>query len=400
MSLAREKKNVLVLFVAQALFITIWALMTISGGLTGAALAPNKALATLPFTAMIVANAVTTLPASLLMRRVGRRAGFIVATLICAAGGVLAAWAVHAGDFWLFNAGAFVMGVFAGFAQFYRFAAADVASPQFKARAISLVVAGGLVAAVLAPEITRWAAALSPVPFFGVYLAMAALALVNVPVLAFVDIPKPHSSWRERAGRPLAHVMRQPVFMVAALGGMISYGVMLLVMTATPLAIVACGLSLSDAAFAIQGHIVGMFAPALVTGNLIRRFGVLNMMLAGLALMLACSLIALAGVALAHFWLALTALGLGWNFAFIGASTLLTESYTPEEREKVQGINDLLVFSAVAVASLSSGAILHLFSWQAVQWGVMPCVALAAGATLWLLVQRRAGRYPAAAGSG
>lgn len=400
MSLAREKKNVLVLFVAQALFITIWALMTISGGLTGAALAPNKALATLPFTAMIIANAVTTLPASLLMRRVGRRAGFIVATLTCAAGGLLAAWAVHAGDFWLFNAGAFVMGVFAGFAQFYRFAAADVASPQFKARAISLVVAGGVAAAVLAPEITKGATALSPVPFFGVYLAMAALAVASVPVLAFLDIPRPLASSRERAGRPLVHVMRQPIFVVAALGGMVSYGVMLLVMTATPLAIVARGYGVHDAAFAIQGHIIGMFAPALVTGTLIRRFGVLNVMLAGLALMLACSLIALAGVALAHFWLALAALGLGWNFAFIGASTLLTESYTAEEREKVQGINDLVVFTTVAVASLSSGAILHLFSWQAVQWAVMPSVALAAAATLWLLLKRRAGLYPAIAGGG
>lgn len=400
MTLAREKRNVLVLFVAQGLFITTWTLMAISGGLTGAALAPNKALATLPFTIMIVANAMTTLPASLLMRHLGRRAGFIVGALICAMGGAIAAFAVYVGDFWLFNAGAFVMGIFAGFAQFYRFAAADIASPQFKSRAISLVVAGGLIAAVIAPKITEWGAALSPVAYFGSYVAMAALAIATVPVLAFLDIPRPPPLLRERVARPLADVMRQPVFLVAVFGGMISYGVMLLVMTATPLAIVACGYGLGDAAFVIQGHVLGMFAPALITGSLIRRFGVLNVMLVGFGLILACSFIALSGISLSQFWIALTMLGLGWNFAFIGASTLLTEAYTSEEREKVQGVNDLLVFTTVAIASLSSGAILHLFSWQAVQWGVMPCVALAAAATLWLRVERRAGRHAAVAGSG
>ncbi|MDP6571975.1 MAG: MFS transporter [Rhodospirillales bacterium] len=400
MNLSREKKNVAVLFVCQALFITIWTMMTIVGGLTGAALATNKALATLPFTAMIIGNAMATVPAALLMKRVGRRAGFMVGTAICAAGAAIAAYAVYGGDFWLFVAGGLIMGIFAGFAQFYRFAAADTASPRFKSRAISLVVAGGLVAAVAAPGLTEWANEISPVAFAGSFVVMAGLAALTSAVLAILDIPQPEALGYGHSGRPLPQIIRQPVFVVAALGGMVSYGAMLLVMTASPLAIVACGYDVNDAAFVIQGHVVGMFAPALFTGALIERFGVLNIMLTGVVLLMACAAIALSGIDIVQFWLAMLALGLGWNFAFIGASTLLTESYTPEEREKVQGINDFLVFSTVALASLSSGAILHFFSWNAVQWTVLPFVAVSGAATLWLILRRRAERQAVATGSG
>ncbi|HJO72458.1 MAG: MFS transporter [Rhodospirillales bacterium] len=393
MTLSREKKNVAVLFVCQALFITIWTMMTIIGGITGAALATDKALATLPFTTMIIGNALATVPAALLMRRIGRRAGFLVGVAICAAGSAIAAYAVYGGDFWLFATGSLVMGIFAGFAQFYRFAAADTASPQFKSRAISLVVAGGIVAAVIAPGFTEWAGAISPVAFAGSFIVMTGLAILTMAVLAFLDIPKPEDLGYKNSGRPLPQIMRQPVFVVAALGGMVSYGVMLLVMTAAPLAIVTCGYDVNDAAFVIQGHVVGMFAPALFTGALIARFGVLNIMLTGAALLMACAAIALTGIDITRFWLAMLALGLGWNLAFIGASTLLTESYTPEEREKVQGVNDFLVFGTVALASVSSGAILHFFSWNAVQWAAFPFVAVSGGATLWLLVRRRAGRH-------
>ena len=392
MILSREKKNVGVLFVCQALFVTIWTMMTIVGGLTGAALATNKALATLPFTTMIIGNALATVPAALLMKRIGRRAGFMVGTAICAAGAAIAAYAVYVGDFWLFAAGALVMGIFAGFAQFYRFAAADTASPRFKSQAISLVVAGGIVAAMLAPGLTEWATAISPVAFAGSFVVMAGLAALTSAVLAFLDIPKPEDLGYTHSGRPLPRIMRQPVFVVAALGGMVSYGTMLLVMTASPLAVVAHGHDIDDAAFVIQGHVIGMFAPALFTGSLIQRFGVLNIMLAGAALLMACAAIALTGIGIAQFWLAMLALGLGWNFAFIGASTLLTESYTPEEREKVQGVNDFLVFGTVALASVSSGAILHFFSWNAVQWAAFPFIAVSGAATLWLLVRRRAAR--------
>ena len=396
MTLSREKKNVAVLFVCQALFITIWSMMTIVGGLTGAALATNKALATLPFTTMIIGNALTTVPAALLMKRIGRRAGFLVGTPICAVGAAIAAYAVYVGDFWLFATGSLVMGIFAGFAQFYRFAAADTASPQFKGQAISLVVAGGVVAAVTAPGLTEWASTISPVAFAGSFVVMAGLAMLTSAALAFLDIPKPEALGYKHSGRPLPQIMRQPVFVVAALGGMVSYGVMLLVMTASPLAIVACGYGIDDAAFVIQGHVVGMFAPALFTGSLIQRFGVLNIMLAGAALLMACAAIALTGIDIAQFWLAMLALGLGWNFAFIGASTLLTDSYTPEEREKVQGVNDFLVFGTAALASVSSGAILHFFSWNALQWTALPFIAISGAATLWLLLRRRAGRQAAA----
>jgi MFS family permease len=391
MILSFEKKNVGVLFVCQALFVTIWTMMTIVSGLTGAALATDKALATLPFTAMIIGNALSTVPAALLMKRIGRRAGFLVGTAICVAGALIAAYAVYMGNFWLFAGGSLVMGIYAGFAQFYRFAAADTASPEFKSRAISLVVAGGLVAAVTGPELIEWSRTISPVAFAGAFVVMAGLASLTSATLAFLDIPKPESLGFEHSGRPLPEIMRQPVFVVAALGGMVSYGVMLLVMTASPLAIVACGYNINDAAFVIQGHVIGMFAPALFTGSLITRFGVLNIMLAGAALLITCGAIALSGINIAHFWLAMLALGLGWNFAFVGASTLLTESYTPGEREKVQGVNDFLVFGTVALASVSSGAILHFLSWNAVQFAAFPLIAVSGGATLWLLLRRRKG---------
>ncbi len=392
MILSREKKNVAVLFVCQALFVTIWTMMTIVGGLTGAALATTKALATLPFTAMIIGNALSTVPAALLMKRFGRRAGFLVGTAICAVGAIIAAYAVYEGDFWLFAAGSLVMGIFAGFAQFYRFAAADTAGPRFKSQAISLVVAGGIVAAAIAPGLTELASTISPVTFAGSFVVMAGLATLTSAALAFLDIPKPEALGYKHSGRPLPRIMRQPVFVVAALGGMVSYGVMLLAMTASPLAIVAHGYGIDDAAFVIQGHVVGMFAPALFTGSLIQRFGVLNIMLAGAALLMAYAAIALTGTDIAQFWLAMLALGLGWNFTFIGASTLLTESYTPEEREKVQGVNDFLVFGTVALASASSGAILHFLGWNAVQWTAFPFIAISGTATLWLLLRRRAER--------
>jgi len=398
--LSREKKNVGVLFICQALFVTIWAMMTIVGGLTGAALATNKALATLPFSMMVIGNAMTTVLASLLMKRIGRRSGFMVGTAICAAGAGIAAYAIYMGNFWLFAVGALVIGFYAGFAQFYRFAAADTASPRFKSQAISLVVAGGIFAAVLAPGLTEWANTITPGAFAGSFIVMAGLAILTSATLTFLDIPKPKDFGFGQSGRPLPQIMRQPVFVVAALGGMISYGAMLLVMTATPLAIVACGYSIGDAAFVIQGHVIGMFAPALFTGSLIQRFGVLNIMLTGIVLLIACAAIALTGINIAQFWLSLLTLGLGWNLTFIGASTLLTESYTPEEREKVQGANDFLVFGAVALTSISSGAVLHFFSWNTIQWALIPFVLISGVATLWLLARRRAEEIGAATGGG
>jgi MFS family permease len=331
------------------------------------------------------------------MKRVGRRLGFIVGALFAVAGAVICSYAIWINDFWVFAAGTFVIGLNGGFAQYYRFAAADVAAESFKARAISLVVAGGIVAAFVGPALVRLTAdMLAPVMFLGSYVTLIFVAVAAIGVLAFLDIPRLSDEQIHDPGRPLSVIMRQPVFLVAVVGGMVGYAVMSLVMTATPIAMVGCGFAVGDAAGAIQWHVLAMFAPSLVTGTLISRFGVLNVMLAGFALLTVCVAVALSGVAIENFVIALIALGLGWNFSFVGASTLLTDAYMPAERAKTQAANDFLVFGSVATASLSSGAVLQLFGWESVQLVALPFLAVAAAGTLWLMVRRRAG---AAAGA-
>lgn len=391
MALSRDRRNVLILAACQALFTTAQSMLIILGGLVGAALAAEPALATLPVSAVVVGTLVATVPASLLMKRVGRRPGFLLGAAIGLAGALTAAFAIFVGDFWLFSFGCFLMGNNGGFAQYFRFAAADVAAPAFKSRAISLVLAGGVAAAVAGPELVKLTVdALAPIPFLGAYVALTALPVLSAAFLAFLDIPRPTAEVGAESGRPLAVVLRQPAFVVAVLGGMVGYGVMSLVMTATPLAMIGCGFGVPDAALVIQWHVLAMFAPSFVTGAIIQRFGVLNVMLVGTGLLAACIAVALAGVDLGHFWVALVALGLGWNFTFVGASTLLTETYRPAERAAVQAANDFLVFGSVAAASLSSGAVLHVFGWNAVQVFALPFVAAAAVAILGLMRARRA----------
>ncbi|MFQ5774938.1 MAG: MFS transporter [Kiloniellaceae bacterium] len=385
-----------VLAASQALFMTGATMLVILSGLVGLALAEDKALATLPVSATMIGNAVTMVPASLLMARIGRRRGFILGALIGAAGGVVAAAGVFGRDFPLFVLGAFIVGVYAGFAQYYRFAAADAASANFKSKAISLVVAGGVVAALVGPELAKWSSGLlAPERFLGSYLVVAGLALAAAVLLGLLDIPRLREEESREPGRPLLRIMRQPVFMVAAFVGMMGYGVTILMMTATPLAMAAYSHGLDHTAFVIQWHTLAMFAPAFFTGGLIHRFGVHNVMLFGVALLVGCVVAALAGVDLARFWLGLTALGLGWNFTFIGASTLLTETYLPAERAKVQAANDFLVFGAVATASLLSGVLLDFFDWQAVNYFAIPFLLAAASATIWLATFRRAVRSAA-----
>lgn len=390
MSLARDRRNVLILAICQGLFASGQSMMIILGGLVGSMLAVDKALATLPVSTVVIGTLVATVPASLLMKRVGRRPGFLLGAAIALAGALTAAFAVYARAFWLFAFGTFLMGLNGGFAQYFRFAAADVAASAFKSRAISLVLAGGVAAAVVGPQLVKLTAdAFAPIVFLGSYVTLAALPVMSALFLAFLDIPLPPADETAETGRPLAVVVRQPAFVVAVLGGMVGYGVMSLVMTATPLAMIGCGFGVPDAAMIIQWHVLAMFAPSFVTGTIIQRFGVLNVMLTGIALLAVCVAAALGGVDIAHFWVALVALGLGWNFAFVGASTLLTETYRPAERAKVQAANDFLVFGSVASASLSSGAVLHFFGWSAVQVFALPFVAIAGVAILWLRQARR-----------
>ncbi|MCW9035002.1 MAG: MFS transporter [Rhodospirillales bacterium] len=390
MATATEKRNVALLAMSQALFTTSQATLIILSGLVGHALSINKALATLPVSSVVLAAALTTIPASLYMHKVGRRRGFLTGAAFGIVGSLIAAYSIWISSFWLFVFGTFVIGINGGFAPFYRFAAADAASGAFKSKAISYVVSGGLVAAFIGPLMVRMTTDLfEPVMFLGTYVSLIGVALIAMAVLAFLQIPPLSEEEKATKGRPLLQIIRQPVFIVAVIGGMVGYGIMSLIMTAAPLAIVGCGYGVNEAATVIQWHIVAMFAPAFFTGSLISRYGVLNIMLVGMILLAGCVAVALSGLDVMNFTVALIALGLGWNFSFVGASTLVTEAYEPSERAKVQAINDFLVFGTVAVGSLGSGALLHFSGWDMVQYVALPFIILSSLATLGLAISRK-----------
>jgi MFS family permease len=375
--LSSVKRNVLLLAICQALAMTGMNILTTTASLVGFSLAPEKALATLPQALAVTGTMLLTIPASLLMARIGRRGGFTTGALIGFCGASLATLGVFLGSFLLFSAGAMLIGAYNGFALFYRFAAADIATGEFKAKAISLVLAGGVVSATFGPEVAKWSRELfSPALFAGCYAVIAGLCLLAVLLVQLIRIPRPASP-DFLGGRPLGQIVRQPGFVVAAVSGMIAYGVMSLVMTSTPLAMVMCEHPFESAALVIQWHALGMYAPSFVTGSLIARFGLVPMMTLGALLLAACVAIDLAGLGLLNFWSGLLLLGVGWNFLFVGASTLLTQCYAPAERAKVQAANDFLVFGSVSLASFSSGALLSHFGWTMVNLAVVPLIAVA-----------------------
>ncbi len=382
------KKNVLLLAAAQAMMMTGGSLLIATSALVGFRLSPDKSLATLPLALQMLAGLLTSIPASLLMGRIGRRAGFVLGSVIGMAGAALAAYAIVHESFALFALAAVLSGMLVGFGNYYRFAAADAASAEYKSRAISYVLTGGVIAALVGPNLASWTHDWLAAPFAGSFVALTGIMLLSVLTLLFLDIPRTAAETGV-GGRPLAAIASQPAFVVAAIGGMFGYGVMALVMTATPLAMHGHHYAFSDTAFVIEWHVLGMFAPSFFTGHLIRRFGVLNVMLAGAALNATCVLVNLSGTSLAHYWLALTLLGVGWNFLFIGATTLLTETYVPAEKAKAQALNDFLVFGTVTLSVLSAGHLQHHFGWQAVNYGVIPLIAMTAIAIGWLLYMRR-----------
>ncbi|HLB15807.1 MAG TPA: MFS transporter [Burkholderiales bacterium] len=387
-----DHRNVALLAAAQALVLSSSVLAMTLGALVGGQLAPDKSLATLPIAAIVVGTALTTIPAAAFMRRVGRRVGFLTGASFGVASGLLSAYAVYAGAFLLFVVAHALLGVYQGFTNYYRFAAGEAAAPDFKARAISWVIAGGVVAAVLGPQLAYWPRDWWPPQFLGSYLALAVLGVAALFALAQLRIPAPRAAAARAPGRGGIELARQPAFLVAMGGAAVAYAVMLLVMTATPVAMVGHGHGVGDAVQVIQWHVLGMFAPSFFTGALIARFGAPRIMAVGFALLAGHVGIALAGTELLHFVSGLVLLGVGWNFAFVGGTALLTSAYREGEQAKAQAINDFVVFGTVAAASLSSGWLYHQFGWQTLNLVALPFLAVALVAALGL--SRRAAGVP------
>ena len=352
-------------------------------------LGPGKALATAPVTGYTLGVALGALPAAMLMRVVGRKRGFMAGALIGIGGLLFATWALTVHSFWLFCAALMVNGVSGAFVQQYRFAAADRGTADFKARAISWVLVGGIAAAVLGPQtVIHTKDLLLPVPFAGAFLSGVALLLASLVVMLFLapstPLPPAADGAAPSTGRPLGQILRQPRFGVAVLCGTAAYALMSLVMTAAPLAMIGCGFTAEASTLGIQWHVLAMFVPSFFTGRLIARFGKARIVATGLLILVACAGVALMGVELAHFWGALVLLGIGWNFGFIGATAMLTETYRPEEKGKAQGANDFILFGTVALASFASGQLLNAWGWGTVNAIIFPVVLASLGALLWL----------------
>ena len=385
---AKARKNAAVLAVAQALYGAVTTALVVTAGLAGSQLATDPSLATLPMSMMIVGTATTTFPISLLMKRVGRRTGFVGCALAGTCGGLLGAYALFERSFVLFLAGAFLIGIYQASASYYRFAAADLASPAFRPKAISWVMTGGIAAALFGTLLVMGTVdLLAPVTFAGTWTAMAGLALIAAVILLAVDIPYKEDI-ATATGRPLRVIARQPRYIVAALTGMLSYGIMMLVMTATPVAMLGCGFSVQDSSWVIQWHALAMFVPSFFTGSLITRFGAARISAIGMVLLVGAAISGLMGIRFENFAVGLVLLGLGWNFGFIGGTTLLTTTYEPAERNKAQGLNDFLVFGTTALTSLSAGKLLAWFGWSAVNYAVFPMVAMALAMIVWLATHR------------
>ncbi|HQS80952.1 MAG TPA: MFS transporter [Thiobacillus sp.] len=367
-----SRGNILILALSQALMLSAIVLSMALAAIIGSMLATDKGLATLPVAGMVIGTAVASLPAAMLMRRVGRRPGFMIGALLGIGGSLLCALALHQSDFAAFVIGNFLLGSYQGFANYYRFAAVEAVGPGHAGKAISLVVAGGVVAAFLGPQLGLWGRDwIGGQLFVGSYLAQGVLSLVALVLLSRLRLPKITAA-RVGLARPLREILGQPALLVAVFGAAIGYAVMIMAMTATPLAILGCGLPGSSVTPVIQWHVVGMFAPSFFTGTLITRYGAPRIMQAGFILQLGHVVLALSGVEFLNFLSALILLGVGWNFAFIGGTTLLTQACLPAERLKVQAVNEFTVFGFTALATLSAGWLYDRFGWATLNLAVVP----------------------------
>ena len=372
-----RRRNVILLALCQAAGMSSASLMISVTALVGADLAPDVRLATLPLALQWVAVMILAAPASFLMKHHGRRLGLSLGAVCGILAGLLGAWAISTGSFWLFCLTSLPFGAATVGVQFYRFAAADTADEAFKARAISLVLAGGVIAAVLGPELAKQSKDLLQATFAGGYLMITGLSFFSLLLLQFTTIPKPDAAERSASGRPILQLARQPVFIVAVLCALVGYGSMNLVMTVTPPAMLGRGHAFDSAALVIQWHVLGMYAPSFFTGHLIARFGIMRILTAGALLILGCAAVNLLGDGgVVTFAAALILLGLGWNFLFVGGTTLLTESYRPEEKAKVQALNEFLVWGTVACTALTAGALHNAAGWQAINFAVVPSLVL------------------------
>jgi MFS family permease len=378
------------LAVCQGLFLTNNVVFIAINGLVGLALAPYGWLATLPVMGYVVGGALSTGIVAGTQQRWGRQRAFTLGLVVALGSALLCGYAAVTRNFWLLCCATVVAGYYNANANLYRFAAADLAEPAAREKAVSLVMAGGLLGAVIGPNLAARTRDMFPVPFAGAYLALAVVAVLAMALMAFVRFPPAPPRSAAAGGRPLAQIMRQPVFIVAASAGALSYGVMNLLMAATPIAMQQCGLPFGDAALVLQWHVIGMFAPGFFTGHLIKRYGALPIMAIGLVLNLACIAIALSGVDLHQFVIALFTLGVGWNFLFTGSTTLSLSTYRPEEKDKAQGALNFFVMATLAVSSLSSGMLVTTQGWTLLNWGSLLPVAIMGGALGWLALQRRA----------
>ncbi len=382
-------RHLLLLALCQGLFLTNNVTFIAINGLVGLNLAPLGWMATLPVMAYVVGGALSTGLVAQTQHRFGRRTSFQLGLMVAFASALLCCYAAYSRNFWLLVAATLVAGYYNANAQLYRFAAAELAKPAFREKAVSLVMAGGLMGAVAGPNLAASTRSLTEVPFAGAYLALAGVALLAMALLAFIQFPPPPPRQAGGGGRRLGEIMRQPVFIVAAAAGALGYGVMNLLMAATPIAMQVCGLPFSDVAIVLEWHVIGMFAPGFFTGHLIKRFGTLPIMGAGLALNGVCVLIALSGVEFRQFLAALFLLGLGWNFLFTGATTLALTAYRPEEKDRAQGALNFCVFAVLAISSLTSGVLITTQGWTLLNLGSLLPLGLTGLALGWLALNRR-----------
>ena len=402
---ARAKRNVAVLVIAQAILGAQMPMIFVVGGLAGSMLTSNPCLATLPIS-FIVFGSMTTAPwISPLMQRRGRRFGFILGAMGGALGAAIAAYGLYTQSFFILLIGSYLTGIYMSAQGFYRFAAADTASESFRPKAISYVMAGGLMSAIFGPQLNKLVAEMFAVPFLGTYIAIIFLNLFGLLLFFGLDLPKGSKSEPTvtlEPGRSRRELLRDPRIVVAIICAMVSYALMNLVMTSTPLAVVGCGFTAADANDIVSAHVLAMFAPSFFTGHLIAKFGVEKIIGTGLVILAGAGVASLVGIEIGggdpelwSFYLGLILLGLGWNFGFIGATTMLTSTYKPEERGIVQGMNDMIVFGFVTVASLASGGLMNcsggtpVEGWSAVNYAMVPFLVLAGGALIWLLLRDR-----------